>query len=265
MKYKTKDQMNVLLSHFLNNGLRVISAQLGINRSEVKRMALYNLLKDTYTKQEMDWFAGRDDVVDEMIEYLQTPGHSEKFASQIINDENQENEKDELDDYQELYDNELEERLKPIKKKYAIPYADEFLKKTGMNEKEASEFFKRDFKERQKNAYEYRKEVDRYLKTEYPKERKGIEAKLKQLTGKTWSEMERKAEKKEIDYMISYFQDTIAHADNYMDDGQTVADARIFLKIWQLKKEGKEKEADELLKNFDKEVKEERKKYDKKK
>jgi len=46
----------------------VLSAQLGINRSEVFRLALYNILKETYSKKELDILASRDDVVDEWIE-----------------------------------------------------------------------------------------------------------------------------------------------------------------------------------------------------
>lgn len=245
MKFKSKDQMNVLLSHFLNNGLRVISVQLGINRSEVMRMALYNLLKDTYTKKEMDWFAGRDDVVDEWIEFLQTPGHTENFTSDILKAEN---EKDELDEYNELYDDELDKKLKPIKKKYAIPYAEEFLQKTGMSEKEASEFFKMDFKERQKKAHEYMKEVNQYLEREYPKERKEIEAKLEKLTGKTWDEMQQKGMDKHIDYMIQYHQDGV---EAYKDQPDQLKFEKEQLKHWQEMK----KEREKIKKNANKKIK----------
>jgi hypothetical protein len=243
MKFKSKDQMNVLLSHFLNNGLRVISAQLGINRSEVMRMALYNLLKDTYTKKEMDWFAGRDDVVDEWIEFLQTPGHTENFTSELIKAEN---EKDELDEYQDLYDDELEKRLKPIKKKYAIPYAENFLQQTGMTEKEASEFFKMDFKERQKKAQEYMKDVNRYLEKEYPKERKEIEAKLEKLTGKTWDQIQQKGISKHIDYMIQYHQEGVKA---YKDQPDQLKHEKEQLKYW-----------DEIKKDMEKKKKNDKKK-----
>jgi hypothetical protein len=242
MKFKGKDQMNVLLSHFLNNGLRVISTQLGINRSEVMRMALYNLLKETYTKQEMDWFAGRDDIVDEWIEHLQTPGHTDKFNSKILISEN---EKDKIDEYNELFNNELDKKLKPIKKKYAIPYAEDFLRNTGMTEKEASEFFKMDFKQRQQKALEYMKEVKTYLDKEYPKELKEIEANLEKITGLSKQEIQQKQIEKHISDMIQYYKEGI---EAYKDQPEKLTFEKEQLKHYQEMKKDMEK-----LKKNDKE------------
>jgi len=243
MKFKTvdKSQFNVRLSHFLLNGLDIISAQLGMNRSEVMRLSLYNLLKDTYDKKDLDIFAGRDDVVEEWVEFLKEPGRSGEFISQRLANENK---KDELDEYQELYDEELEKRLKPIKKKYGVPYAEDFLRKTGMTEKEASEYFKNYFKTAQNQAHEYMKEIQEYLENEYPKERKEIEAKLKQLTGKSWDEMRLKALVKHIDYMIKYHQEGVeAYADG---DQERFKFEKKQLKKWKEKK--KEHEENEKKK-----------------
>ena len=71
-----KSQFNVKLSHFLFNGLDIISAQIGMNRSEVMRLALYNLLRQTYDNKDLDIMASRDDVVEEWIEIHEKDGES---------------------------------------------------------------------------------------------------------------------------------------------------------------------------------------------
>jgi hypothetical protein len=246
MEFKNKGQLNILLSHFLDNGLRIISAQLGMSRGEVMRLALYNLLKQTYDKKDLDIFAGRDDVVDEWLVYLEQPERSGGFTSKILEEEKQKDPVErELDEYQELYDQEFEERIKHIKKKYAIPYAENFLRNTGMTEKEASEYFKIDFKEKQKLAHEYMKEVQKYLDTEYPKERKKIEAKLEQLTGMSWKEVQQKGIDKHIDYMIKYHQNGVnAYKDG---DKNRYEFEKEQLEKWQeIKKQRKKKEYDEI-------------------
>jgi hypothetical protein len=227
MRYRSKEQMNVLLSRFLNNGLKVLSAQLGINRSEIVRMALFNLLKDTYSPEELDWFAGRDDVVDEWIQFLQSPTETEKFKSETIRSEEK---KDEDDKYNDLYHDEIEKKLKPIKKKYAITYAEEFLRNTGMSEKEAIEFFKLDFKEKQRIAHQYTKAVQRYMEKEFPKEKKELDDRLKQLTGKTWNEMQEKRLENHINYMIQYHKDGVKA---YKDQPEKLAFEKEQLKYYQ--------------------------------
>lgn len=208
MKYEHKDksQFNVRLSHFLYNGLDVISAQLGINRSEVMRMALYNLLKDTYTKKEMDWFASRDDVVDEWIEFLKTPGRTQDFTKMKMSHEATVNE---VDKYIDAFDDELDKKLKPIKKKYAVSFAEDFLKNTGMNEKEASEYFKNYFKTAQKQSKEYMEEINKYFKTNYSKDVKEIEVKLEKLTGMKKGDVLAKQISINLDNMQEYLQELI--------------------------------------------------------
>lgn len=202
-KYKDKAQFNVRLSHFLYNGLDVISAQLGVNRSEIMRMALYNLLKDTYTKQEMDYFASRDDVVEEWIEHLKTPGRNQDFIKMKLNHEATVNE---VDKYVGIFDDELDKKLKPIKKKYAFPYAEDFLKNTGMTEKEATEYFKNYFKTAQKQTKEYMKEIHKYFETEYMKDLQEIEAKLERLTGMKKRDVLAKQITISLDDMKDYLQ-----------------------------------------------------------
>lgn len=243
-KHKDKTQLNVLLSHFLYNGLDVISAQLGMNRSEVMRLALYNLLKENYTKKEMDIFASRDDVVDEWVAFLNAPGLSNFVTgSDFVKEKlKEEKEKDEFDEYQDLFDNELEKSLKEIKKKYSITYAEEFLRNTNMNPKEASEYFNK-YLEKNKNEFkQYQKDLDHYFEKKYPKERKEIEKKLERLTGKTSEEMEKKAFLKQLDNMEEYYQGTIDAKDNYMDKSR-VKEAKEGLKqIQDIRKRFEEKE-----------------------
>jgi len=271
LKFVNKSQFNVQLSHFLLNGLGVLSAQLGMSRSEIIRLALYNLLKETYTKQEMDVFASRDDVVEEWIVMLQNPGTSkyiEDGDSKRFVDWKLKEEKEETEEYtdEDFYYDETEKKLEPIKKKYAFPFAAEFMEKTNMNPQRAAEYFQNYREEKRKEYTQYRKDVDHYYKTNFPKEEIEIEEKLVKLKGlKNREELHELYRQEHIDYMIKYFQDTIDAADNYMDDGRTVADAKKFLKIWQLKKEGKTKEADELLKKLDQETKKDTKKHEKKK
>jgi len=209
MKYDHTDktQFNVRLSHFLYNGLEVISAQLGMSKGEVMRMAIYNLLKQNYTKEELDIFASRDDIVEEWIVFLNDPGRS-KFAtgSEFVKHITKK-EKNELEKYKDLFDNELEKRLKPIRKKYSISYAEDFLKNTEMSPKEASKYFDNYLKKHRTEFIKYQQDLHNYFNNKYPKERKEIEAKLEKITGKTWDKMKEKSTDKNIDYMIKYHQD----------------------------------------------------------
>lgn len=190
MRYRTKDKsiLNVRLSHFLYNGLDVMSAKLGMTKSEVVRMALYNLFKDNFNSQEMDKIASDDQFVDEWIAFLQAPGRAGPILMGGDKDWLEEQFKkgeleryDETDEYEKMFDEELEKRLKPIRKKYAVVPAEEFLRETEMTEQEASEYFKNYFKTRQKETHGYMKEIDKYFKNKYPKERKEIEDKLEVL------------------------------------------------------------------------------------
>lgn len=78
MKHKTKDKttMHTRLSHFLYNGLDVTSAKLNMSMSEVVRMSIYEWLKNNYNKKELDCFAERDDIVDELIASYRNKGRA---------------------------------------------------------------------------------------------------------------------------------------------------------------------------------------------
>lgn len=107
MPYKTKDKttIHIRLSHFLYNGLDVSSAKLDMSMSEIVRMAIYEWLKNNYTKKELDWFSDRDDMVEALIEGYREKGRAGPIETGGDIDELEEGvRKGELERYEENED-----------------------------------------------------------------------------------------------------------------------------------------------------------------
>ncbi len=188
-RFKDKTQFNIRLTHFLYNGISILGAKLGMNQSEIARLAIYEFVKGHFTKQEMDVLANQDDVVEEWIADLKRKSGTVLFGydkdDDFVKQKLKEGEIEEIGDEEEnkVFD-ENERIFKPIREKYAFIRARDFMEKTMMTPEQAAEYFKNySHKNVMEDVKKYLDECKKYREKKYPKEVKEFESKLEKLKG----------------------------------------------------------------------------------
>ena len=86
--------------------------------SEVVRMAIYEWLKNNFSKKELDYFSDREDVVEDLVDFYRNKGRA---GSIDIGGDKDELDKEVSEGKLEFYDDkEFDQHVKNLQEKYKI-------------------------------------------------------------------------------------------------------------------------------------------------